>query len=101
MDPGDGGRALTDLGIDAEGRVALHVPAENAFGTGSHESTRLMLLWMSELDLTGLDVLDVGCGSGILSFAAERLGAKVVGFDLDVPSAITARRNGIRNGCRP
>lgn len=102
IDPRDEETAFEASAIEAGGRVALHVPAENAFGTGSHESTRLVLLWLSELDLGGLEILDVGCGSGILAFAVERLGAaSVCGFDLDTPSVITARRNGLRNGCRP
>ncbi|MEM6795297.1 MAG: 50S ribosomal protein L11 methyltransferase [Acidobacteriota bacterium] len=83
------------------GRVLLHVPAENAFGTGSHESTRLMLRWLEEIDLAGRRVLDAGTGSGILAIAAARLGAaEVVGFDLDSPSVITARRNHLRDRAR-
>ncbi|MCG8458105.1 MAG: 50S ribosomal protein L11 methyltransferase [Holophagales bacterium] len=84
------------------GRIHLSVPAQNAFGTGSHESTRLALAWLEELPLTGRGVLDVGCGSGILAFAAERLGApRVTAFDLDPPSVITARSNARRNRCSP
>ena len=86
---------------ESGGRIHLQVPAENAFGTGSHESTRLMLLWLDDLanELSGRRVLDVGSGSGILAFAALRLGAAhVVGFDLDPPSVVTARLNGLRNG---
>lgn len=92
------------LGPAQGGLIDLHVPAENAFGTGTHESTRLVLRWLDELadELPGRRVLDVGSGSGILSFAALRLGAALaVGFDLDPPSVATARRNGRRNGLEP
>ena len=72
----------------------LRIPARNAFGTGSHESTRLMLELLADLDLAGNTVLDVGTGSGILAFAALQLGAEsVTGFDLDPGSVVSARDN--------
>lgn len=85
-----------------DGRVALGIPAQTAFGTGSHESTRLAVRWLEALDLAGLDVLDVGAGSGILSFVAEHLGARrVVGFDLDAQAVCIARSNARRNALVP
>jgi ribosomal protein L11 methyltransferase len=65
-----------------------------AFGTGSHPTTRLCLLWLREhlaASVEGLhSVLDYGCGSGILSIAALKLGAqRVVGTDID-PQALSA-----------
>ena len=71
-----------------------------AFGTGSHPSTRLCLAWLDENVRGGEDVLDYGCGSGILAIAALKLGAgHVVGVDID-PHAITAsRENALRNQC--
>jgi len=55
-----------------------------AFGTGQHETTRLVLDRLNECNLEGVRVCDAGCGSGILSIAAERLGAaEVFGFDAD------------------
>lgn len=80
----------------------LRIPARNAFGTGSHESTRLILEALLALDLAGRSVLDVGVGSAILSLAALRRGARhVVGLDIDVGSAVTAGDNGRLNGLRP
>lgn len=64
-----------------------------AFGTGQHPTTRLCLEFLGET-LPGLEnptLLDVGCGSGILSLAAARLGARVTGSDLD-PWCISATR---------
>ena len=85
-----------------EGRILLRAPAQNAFGTGSHESTRLALRWLETLELSGKHLLDVGSGSGILAFAALKLGAaSVVGFDLDPPSVATAALNARRNDCSP
>ncbi len=82
-----------------DSRFTLKIPAQTAFGTGSHESTRLVLEWLEELDLRGLEVLDVGTGSGILSFAAEFLGAgRIVAFDVDAPAICIARGNARLNG---
>jgi ribosomal protein L11 methyltransferase len=78
--------------------ILLRVPARNAFGTGSHESTRLILESLPGLEVGGREVLDVGTGSGILALAALRLGARrAVGVDLDVGSVGAAAR---RCGCR-
>ena len=83
-------------------RRTLRIPARTAFGTGSHESTRLALEWIEATDLTGCAVLDVGTGSGILSFVAEVLGARrVVGFDIDAQAVCQARVNARLNGLAP
>ena len=64
-----------------------------AFGTGSHPTTRLCLQWLDENIKGGENVLDYGCGSGILAIAAIKLGAgRVVGIDID-PQAIQASRD--------
>ncbi len=70
-----------------------------AFGTGEHPTTALCLQWLLEQDLGGKTVIDFGCGSGILSLAALKLGAReAMGVDVD-PQALTAsRENAARNG---
>ncbi len=74
------------------GRVRLLLQPRSAFGSGSHETTRLMLLALEDRDLAGLDVLDVGTGSGVLAIAALRRGARsVVAFDVD-PEAVGVAR---------
>lgn len=83
-------------------RILLSIPARNAFGTGSHESTRLVLELLEELPLAGRRVLDVGAGSGILGFAALALGARaVVGVEIDTPSVLQARQSARRNRLHP
>ena len=68
----------------AADRFTLRVYPGQAFGTGQHQTTQLMITRMEALDLHGKRVLDVGCGTGILAIAAERLGAaEVFGFDID------------------
>ncbi len=75
-----------------EGRERLVLEPRSAFGSGSHESTQLVLLALEERHLSGKQVLDVGTGSGVLSIAAVRRGADLaVGFDVD-PLAISVAR---------
>jgi len=64
-----------------------------AFGTGSHATTSLCLTWLEQADLEDKTVIDYGCGSGILSIAALKLGAShVTAIDID-PQALTATEN--------
>jgi ribosomal protein L11 methyltransferase len=69
-----------------------------AFGTGTHPTTRLCLEWLANADLSGKQVMDYGCGSGILAIAAVKLGATHAwAVDID-PHALTATRyNAKRN----
>ena len=65
-----------------------------SFGTGHHETTRLMILNQFETEHKGKCVLDVGCGTGILSIIAEKLGAmKITGIDIDPWSFENALEN--------
>jgi ribosomal protein L11 methyltransferase len=70
-----------------------------AFGTGTHPTTALCLTWLDGLDLAGKTVVDFGCGSGILSLAALKLGAKkVIGIDIDPQALQASKANAERNG---
>ncbi|WOH35989.1 50S ribosomal protein L11 methyltransferase [Thalassotalea fonticola] len=70
-----------------------------AFGTGTHPTTALCLTWLDSLDLTDKVVVDFGCGSGILSLAALKLGAKkVIGIDIDPQALQASLANAQRNG---
>jgi ribosomal protein L11 methyltransferase len=82
-----------------DGEVAITLDPGMAFGTGLHPTTRGCLYLLQEVEPMPADVLDVGCGSGILALAALRLGAeRSVGVDTD-PLAVTAtRENAERNG---
>jgi ribosomal protein L11 methyltransferase len=96
-DASEEGEPAEDAAADGA-RVTLRIPARGAFGTGSHESTRLVLELLEgmELDgnLAGRRVLDVGCGTGILSFAALAFGARsAVAFDVDPAAPFHARAN--------
>lgn len=76
-----------------EGLRRLVIEPRMAFGTGSHQSTALVLMELEDRPPEGLNVLDVGTGSGILALAAERLGAAwAVGFDLDPEAVMVARQ---------
>jgi ribosomal protein L11 methyltransferase len=80
-------------------RPRLFLPAERAFGTGSHESTRLALRLLLASVPRGGRVLDVGCGAGTLALAARVAGARTAfGFDLDLEAPFASRLNARRNG---
>lgn len=79
-------------------RVPIVVDPKMSFGTGHHETTRLMLGLISQLDFDGRKVLDAGTGTGVLAIAASIMGASnVVGFDNDVWSYENAVENLARN----
>lgn len=83
-------------------RRLLRLPARTAFGVGSHESTRLALELLERIGCAGLRVLDVGCGTGILAFAARLLGAReVVAFDIDPAAALLVGQYASLNGFAP
>ncbi|HEX8617141.1 MAG TPA: 50S ribosomal protein L11 methyltransferase [Thermoanaerobaculia bacterium] len=80
-------------------RLTIVVPQEQAFGTGSHETTWLCIELLETLSFTGKRGLDVGAGSGILALAMHRLGSRyVIAFDNDTDAYGALRDNRIRNG---
>ncbi len=88
FDPHDGSLAT----VPPPGGRRLFLPAVRAFGTGSHESTRLAVRLLLAEDLPGARVLDVGCGTGTLAFVAALEGARlVVAFDVDREAAFATR----------
>lgn len=84
---------------DSKGRKVLLMEPGAAFGSGTHETTRLCLQALDGVIKNGDTVLDVGCGSGILSIASLLFGAKeALGVDIDAHAVKTARENGLLNG---
>ncbi len=80
-------------------RAVLSIDPGLAFGTGGHDTTRLVLEELERYVTPDTDLLDVGCGSGILSIAALLLGAKTAfGIDIDPLAVKTAAENGALNG---
>lgn len=70
-----------------------------AFGSGSHPTTALCLEWLARLNLVDREVIDYGCGSGILALAAARLGARRVwATDIDPQALQATAENAARNG---
>ncbi len=95
FDPHDGDLATTP----PPGVRRLFLPAVRAFGTGSHESTRLAVRLLLAESLAGARVLDVGCGTGTLAFVAALEGAaRVVALDLDREAAFLTREQARANG---
>ncbi len=77
--------------------IAVVIDPGRAFGTGAHSTTRLCLDLLQEVEPTSL--LDVGCGSGVLSVAAAKLGfAPVFAIDVDDVALETTRENAAANG---
>jgi ribosomal protein L11 methyltransferase len=81
------------------GDVVLTIDPENAFGSGDHETTRLVLRLLDARVAGNERVLDVGCGSGILSIAAIRLGAaSSIAIDIEDDAVVVTERNAGLNG---
>ena len=94
-------RPLWEEKYEPGDRKVLNIEPGLAFGTGTHETTRLCLETLEKHVEEGTTVLDIGCGSGILSIASLLLGAKkAVGVDIDALAVKTAIENGEVNGFR-
>lgn len=84
---------------DAGDRAVLNIEPGAAFGTGTHDTTRLCLETLDKIIKDGDTVLDIGCGSGILAIASMLLGAtEGFGVDIDELAVKTAKENGKMNG---
>ena len=92
-------RPISVQEYDPQGRAVLNLEPGIAFGSGTHETTRLCLELLEKYVRPGCRLLDVGCGSGILSVAGLLLGAQsAVGVDIDELAVKTAVQNAELNG---
>ena len=83
-----------------DGEILIRMDPGMAFGTGTHETTRLVMLMMQDEDLAGKRFLDMGTGSGILSICASKLGARSCNaYDIDPVAVKVARENAKDDGC--
>jgi ribosomal protein L11 methyltransferase len=83
----------------SEGDIAIRLDPGMAFGTGTHPTTQLCLQAIERHLRPGQPVLDLGCGSGILSIAAARLGASAaLALDIDPEAVRVAQENAALNG---
>ena len=81
-----------------DGQVRVTLDPGLAFGTGSHATTAMCLAWLAGEDITDKEIIDYGCGSGILALAAAKLGARRVWAVDNDPQALTAtERNAATN----
>lgn len=91
--------ARHDDGNGLASGISIGIETKQAFGTGTHETTRMIVSTLLNIELKGKRVLDCGCGTGILGIAASKLGAsEVVGYDIDEWSSENAIHNAELNG---
>lgn len=82
-----------------EDAIVVRLDPGLAFGTGTHPSTALCLEWLDAQALDGLEVIDYGCGSGLLAIAALKLGARRAhAYDIDPQALLATRENARANG---
>jgi len=82
------------------GAIVIEMDPGLAFGTGTHQTTSLCLEYLDENPPVNLDVIDFGCGTGILAIAAAKLKAKsVLAIDNDPQAVIASHENVITNRC--
>ena len=79
-------------------KINLMLDPGLAFGTGTHPTTFMCMQWIDGQDFNGLDIVDYGCGSGILGIATLLMGAKkVIGVDIDPQALLATTENAKRN----
>lgn len=84
--------------VEAPDAVVVHMDPGLAFGTGTHATTALCLQWLDRHPPAG-EVIDYGCGSGVLALAAAKLGAGTIHcFDIDDQALLATRDNALANG---
>jgi len=89
--------SLFELPSDA---VIINMDPGLAFGTGTHQTTSLCLEFLDENPPKGLNVIDFGCGTGILAIAAAKLGANsILAIDNDPQAVISSQENAVNNNC--
>ena len=80
-------------------QIEIGIEAKLAFGTGNHETTRMIISTMLGMNFCKKRVLDCGCGTGILGLVASKLGAsEIIGYDIDEWSVENAKHNAMLNG---
>ena len=78
--------------------IPIYIYTRQAFGTGTHQTTKMIISMLLDMSLQGKRVLDCGCGSGILGITASKLGAEeVIGYDIDEWSVDNTRHNAEQN----
>lgn len=82
-------------------RLMIHIDPGQAFGSGAHPTTYMMLDWIESHSLQGLSVCDYGCGSGILAIAMSLLGAQSYATDIDPIALQVAQDNAHKHGLTP
>lgn len=91
--------ARHDDGNGIASGISIGIETKQAFGTGTHETTRMIVSTLLNIDIKGKRVLDCGCGTGLLGIAASKLGAsEVVSYDIDEWSSENAIHNAELNG---
>ena len=94
----DAKRPLPDFTSLSPGALSIAIDARQAFGTGTHETTRMIVETLLSIDLHDKRVLDCGCGTGILGIAASKMGASsIVAYDIDEWSVENTSHNAAIN----
>ena len=93
------GLDVTRISHEGSTPLCVGIEAVQAFGSGTHETTQMIVSSLLDMELKGKRVLDCGCGTGILGIVAAKLGAaEVVGYDIDDWSVRNAHHNAELNG---